>query len=133
LYEYGLLMMKPYDADTLVKYTGYMDRNGKSQPGLFDQLDQAGYIILSSNRVYGSATRLPMRYPALTRYYHYLFSGELGFTQVADITSYPRLFGIEIPDQGAEEAFSVYDHPRVLIFKKTSGYARSRAEALIAG
>jgi len=133
LYEYGVLLMKPYDEDTQVKYTGYLDRYGKYQPGLFDQLDQAGYIILSSNRVYGSATRLPMRYPALTRYYHYLFSGELGFEQVADITSYPTLFGITIPDQGAEEAFTVYDHPRVLIFKKTSAYSRARAAQLIAG
>ena len=133
LYEYGFLLTKPYAEDTLVKYTGYIDRNGKYQPGLFDQLDQAGYIILSSNRVYGSATRLPMRYPALTRYYHYLFSGELGFEQVADITSYPSLFGIAIPDQGAEEAWSVYDHPRVLIFKKTSAYSRARAAQLIAG
>jgi YYY domain-containing protein len=131
LYEYGFLLTRPYDEDRLVKYTGYMDRNGQFQPGLFDQLDQAGYIILSSNRVYDSATRLPMRYPALTRYYHYLFSGKLGFEQVADITSYPSLFGISIPDQGAEEAWSVYDHPRVLIFKKTSAYSRARAAQLI--
>jgi YYY domain-containing protein len=131
LYEYGFLLTKPYDEDRLVKYTGYMDRNGQYQPGLVDQLDQAGYIILSSNRVYDSATRLPMRYPALTRYYHYLFSGELGFEQVADITSYPSLFGMSIPDQGAEEAWSVYDHPRVLIFKKTSAYSRARAAQLI--
>ena len=133
LYEYGFLLTKPYAEDTLVKYTGYMNRDGAYQAGLFDQLDQADYIILSSNRVYDSATRLPMRYPALTRYYHYLFSGELGFEQVADITSYPTLFGIAIPDQSAEEAWSVYDHPRVLIFQKTSAYSRTRAAQLIAG
>jgi len=130
---YYNIQTMPYAEDDQVKYTGYIGANGTQVPGLFDQLDAADYIILSSNRVYGSATRLPMRYPALTRYYHYLFNGELGFEQVADITSYPTLFGIPIPDQGAEEAFSVYDHPRVLIFKKTDGYSRAKAEQLIAG
>jgi len=133
LYEYGFLLTKPYAEDTQAKYNGYLDPNGQRVPGLFEQLDQTDYIILSSNRVYGSATRLPMRYPALTRYYHYLFSGELGFEQVADITSYPSLFGISIPDQGAEEAWSVYDHPRVLIFKKTSAYSRARTTQLLVG
>lgn len=123
----------PYAEDDPTKYTGYIDQNGKSNLGLLDQLEQADYVVLSSNRVYGSATRLPMRYPALTRYYHYLFNGELGFEQVADITSYPTLFGVPIPDQGAEEAFSVYDHPRVLIFKKTPTYSRTRATQLITG
>jgi YYY domain-containing protein len=130
---YYNIQMMPYAEDDQVKYTGYIGANGTQVPGLLDQLDAADYIILSSNRVYGSATRLPMRYPALTRYYHYLFDGELGFEQVADITSYPTLFGIPIPDQGAEEAFSVYDHPRVLIFKKTDSYSRATAEQLIAG
>ena len=123
----------PYAEDDESKYIGSLDPDGKHVPGLFDQLDQADYVILTSNRVYGSATRLPMRYPALTRYYHYLFSGELGFEQVADITSYPSLFGIPIPDQGAEEAFTVYDHPRVLIFKKNAAYSRANTERLIAG
>ncbi|HEX9373315.1 MAG TPA: DUF2298 domain-containing protein [Roseiflexaceae bacterium] len=130
---YYNVQMFPYAEDDQTKYTGYIGQDGKFVPGLFDQLDQADYIVLSSNRVYGSATRMPMRYPALTRYYHYLFSGELGFEQVADIASYPTLFGIPIPDQGAEEAFSVYDHPRVLVFHKTEAYTRARAEQLIAG
>jgi YYY domain-containing protein len=124
----------PYWEDDPIKYFGYVDGNGEYQPGLLDQLDQADYLIFSSNRVYDSATRLGMRYPALTRYYHYLFSGELGFELAADIHSYPRLFGIELPSPlYAEEAFSVYDHPRVLIFKKTEAYTRENAERLITG
>ncbi|MEP7190956.1 MAG: glycosyltransferase family 39 protein, partial [Roseiflexaceae bacterium] len=75
LYDYGLLLTKPYAEDIQAKYLGYIDPSGLRVPGLFEQLDQADYIVLSSNRVYDSATRLPMRYPALTRYYHYLFSG----------------------------------------------------------
>ena len=116
----------PYAEDEPVKYFG----NG-SEPGLLDQLDQADYITLTSNRVYDSTSRLRMRYPALMRYYHYLFNGELGFELVAEITSYPTILGIRIPDWMAEEAFSVYDHPRVLIFQKTPLYSRERAERLI--
>ena len=63
-----------------------------------DQLDQADYIILSSNRLYGSIPRLPTRYPMTVRYYKALFDGSLGFKKVADIHSYPSLFGLEIPD-----------------------------------
>lgn len=121
----------PYAEDDPSKYFGSFNAQNQYQPGLLDKLEQADYITLTSNRVYDSATRLPMRFPALTRYYHYLFSGELGFELVADITSYPRLLGIRIPDQIAEEAFSVYDHPRVLIFRKTPAFSRERAEQLL--
>ncbi|HEX9439342.1 MAG TPA: glycosyltransferase family 39 protein, partial [Roseiflexaceae bacterium] len=131
--QYVGVQMYPYAEDDPIKYTGFTGADGKYNPGLLDQLDKLDYIILSSNRIYDSTKRLPMRYPALLRYYHYLFDGELGFEQVADITSYPTLFGIPIPDQGAEEAFSVYDHPRVLIFKKTSAYSREHAAQLITG
>jgi YYY domain-containing protein len=131
--QYQGVEMFPYFEDDPIKYTGWVDAKGQENVGLLEQLDRLDYIILSSNRVYDSTSRLPMRFPALTRYYHYLFSGELGFEQVADITSYPTLFGIPIPDQSAEEAWSVYDHPRVLIFKKTSAYSHERAKQLITG
>ncbi|MEM8531061.1 MAG: DUF2298 domain-containing protein [Chloroflexota bacterium] len=122
--------MYPYAEDDFTKYVGVAS-GCASGAGLLDHLDEVDYLVYSSNRVYDSATRMPMRYPALTRYYHHLFEGDLGFELVADIYSYPTLFGVEIPDQIAEEAFSVYDHPRVLIFQKTSEYSRANAEDLI--
>ena len=60
-----------------------------------------------------------------------LFSGELGFERVSEFTSYPRIFGIEFPDQTAEEAFSVYDHPRVQIFKKTKNYSPKKTARIL--
>ncbi len=121
----------PYAEDEPRKYVGALGADGNVEEGLLDQLDRADYITLTSNRVYDSTSRLRMRYPALMRYYHHLFSGELGFKLAAEVTSYPSILGIEIPDQSAEEAFHVYDHPRVLIFEKTAAYSRERAEALI--
>ncbi|NNJ09920.1 hypothetical protein EKD04_006230 [Chloroflexales bacterium ZM16-3] len=121
----------PYAEDDQRKYTGSYNSDGKYDDGLLDQLDQADYITLTSNRVYASTSRLRMRYPALMNYYSSLFDGSLGFDLAAEVTSYPNILGVQIPDQGAEEAFSVYDHPRVLIFQKTPAYSRQRAEELI--
>jgi YYY domain-containing protein len=93
-------------------------------------LDNAEYVVLSSNRLYGSIPRLPMRYPMTTKYYQWLFDGTLGFQRVATFTSRPQLFGIEINDDNAEEAFTVYDHAKVLIFRKTPQYSHTNTEAL---
>jgi len=105
-------------------------------------LDQADYIFITSNRQWGTTTRVPERYPLTTFYYRYLlgcpaykdvlwcysiaepgsFFGELGFELVAVFHSNPRLGPFEFNTQFAEEAFTVYDHPKVLIFKKTGEY-----------
>ncbi len=94
-------------------------------------LDEAQFIILSSNRLYGSITRLPMRYPMTVKYYEWLFDGTLGFDKATEITSRPQLFGIEINDDNAEEAFTVYDHPQVMIFVKSPGYSHDKTAALL--
>ena len=65
------------------------------------------------------------------RYYELLFSGALGFRLERSFTSYPRLGPLEIPDDGAEEAFTVYDHPHVLLFKKTEAFSREGVEKLL--
>lgn len=93
-------------------------------------LDEADYIVLTSNRLYASIPRLPMRYPMTTRYYQWLFDGTLGFQKIEEFTSRPQLFGITINDDNAEEAFTVYDHPKVIVFKKTPQYSHANTAAL---
>lgn len=132
----------------------YHDDTPQKREDLLNWLDEADYIIIGSNRLYASIVRVPTRYPLTIAYYRALFSGELGFELAADFTSYPalgpfqfldteepfpvpeapyryRAAAIAVPLPPAEEAFSVYDHPRVLIFRKTAAYSRARAEALL--
>ena len=132
---YAGIEMKNYDEDTPQK-----------RQALYKWLEEADWIFLASNRLYASIPRLPTRYPLTTEYYRALFAGELGFELTADFTSYPALGPFVFPDQEipfplmeadyesqrqlvevrlppAEEAFSVYDHPRVLMFRKTEAYS----------
>ncbi len=86
-------------------------------------LDRTDYIAISSNRFYGSLTRNPQRFPLSVAYYRALFSGELGFDLVEDFTSRPNIGPLQFNDDNAEEAWTVYDHPRVLIFRKSDHYS----------
>lgn len=133
----------------------YNEDEPNKLPQVLNWLDEADYLVMSSNRLYASIPRLPWRYPMTTEYYRAMLNGELGFELVADFNSFPRLGsfifndqempqtlrrtantqgtppGIMVPYPTAEEAFSVYDHPRVLIFKKTSAYSRAMAEQVL--
>lgn len=93
-------------------------------------MDGVDDVILSSNRLHGSIPRLPMRYPLTTQYFDWLFNGQLGFKPSEEFTSYPQFLGIVIRDDNAEEAFTVYDHPKVIIFQKTAAYSRDHTVAL---
>ncbi len=117
---YKQVEMKWYDEDTEEK-----------RQRAFLWLEETDYIVLSSNRLYASIPLLPLRYPMTVVYYKSLFDGTLGFEKIADFTSYPELCGISIPDQSAEESFTVYDHPRVQIFKKTPLYSLKRAKEIL--
>lgn len=114
-----------------VEMPNYEDDTPEKLNRMLDSMSQAEYIVLSSNRLYDSIPRLPMRYPMTVRYYELLFSGQLGFTRVEEFTSYPQFLGLQFPDQSAEEAFSVYDHPRVQIFKKQPDFNQENVRALL--
>jgi 4-amino-4-deoxy-L-arabinose transferase-like glycosyltransferase len=97
------------------------------------QLEQTDYIIIASNRLYTPLQKLtdceklpPGKcYLQTTAYYQKLFSGQLGFTKIAEFTNYPTvpLLNIQLDDQSADESFTVYDHPKVMIFQKTGPVA----------
>ncbi|MDQ2784210.1 MAG: DUF2298 domain-containing protein [Chloroflexota bacterium] len=95
-------------------------------------LAQSDYIVESSNRLYGSIPKLPWRYPVTIRYYDLLFAGKLGFTTVYDQTVSPHLGPWRIDDRHADESFTVYDHPRVTIFKKTETLSIAQLRPLFA-
>jgi len=132
----------------------YDDDTPEKRAQLYNWLERADYVVMASNRLYASISRLPARYPLTTAYYRSLFAGELGFELFADFTSRPSVGPVQFPDQEnpyplqapiylhqrepfavrlppAEEAFSVYDHPRVLIFRKTPAFSRQRLEDVL--
>lgn len=84
----------------------------------------ADYYILSSNRAWGSIPTVPEKYPFMKKFYDDLFAEKRGFTKIKEFTSYPSLDYLGIPlkiiDDIAEENFTVYDHPKVLIFKRVN-------------
>jgi len=130
LEQYDVRELPIYDPDTPSK----LDTMTAS-------LSQSDYLIIFSNRLYGTVTRIPERYPMMTGYYKSLFSGDLGFRPVRIENSYMSLAEIEIYEDSfsrtnlkeidqaflvgdgfginggfADESFSVYDHPKVIIF-----------------
>jgi 4-amino-4-deoxy-L-arabinose transferase-like glycosyltransferase len=91
-------------------------------------LEEADYLILASNRLYVPLTKLAdcskyrVCYPRTAQYYRDLFSGRLSFKKIVEFSSYPSLgigsWRLTISDDTADESFTVYDHPKVIIFQK---------------
>lgn len=108
---YNVQLVHVFDPDTQSKWVI-----------LNQQLKSADYLILSSNRGWGSIMGVPDRYPQMSKWYKDLFAGKLPFRKIAEFNSFPSLsylgIPLTIPDINAEESFSVYDHPVVMIFKK---------------
>ncbi|MEM7348843.1 MAG: DUF2298 domain-containing protein, partial [Chloroflexota bacterium] len=96
-----------------------------------ETLRQCDYVVLATNRLWRTIPRLPERYPMSTRYYEALFSGELGFEQVHTVETHPRLGPFVINDQAADESFTVYDHPKPILFQKTRQLTVAEWDAIL--
>jgi len=114
-----------------IKMDLYWEDIPEKRDQLLAAIEQTEYIALTSNRLYGSIPRLPTRYPMTTRYYEALFSGELGYDKLIEFTSRPKLFGVEINDDDSDESFTVYDHPKVTIFKKRADFNMENVRAIL--
>lgn len=88
-------------------------------------LDKADYYVLSSNRAWGSITTVPEKYPVMSKFYADLLAGKTNFKMIKEFTSYPKIeilnFKFQVSDDWAEETFTVYDHPKVMIFARQRG------------
>jgi hypothetical protein len=98
-----------------------LDNDPALQMELVEHLSKAQYVFVPSRRIF--ANHHPSVFPSIANYYDGLFSGKLGFGQVAEITSYPKIsFAgytlIELPDENAEETWTVFDHPVIRIYKR---------------
>jgi len=129
----------------------YWDDNPEKLERFISTIDQAEYILITSSRQWATTTRVPERYPLTTEYYRQLmgcpveltiekcynnaepgtYQGSLGFDLVETFQSNPRLGSWEIIDQPAEEAFTVYDHPKVFVFQKRTDFSLSEVAAIL--
>jgi len=101
-----------------------------------EKLATTDYIIIASNRLYVPLQKLnncrqyQVCYPKTADYYRRLFGeeilqtpyGPVRFQKVAQFTIYPELkignWQLAINDQKADESFTVYDHPKIMIFRR---------------
>jgi len=129
----------------------YWDDNIEKLNRYVSMLDQIDYIFIPTNHQYAQISRVPERYPLTAHYYRELmgcplevetipcyheakpgdYEGRLGFDLVAVFETFPKLGNIEINDQYAEEAFTFYDHPKVLIFKKNENYDSAKVLSIL--
>lgn len=128
-----------------------LDVNTQLQQELQSHINDSAYVFIPSRRVfmnytcyinpdiYGTVTKinssfltgvaknkctyLSNTYPQLNKYYTDLFRGKLGFKEVAQFSSYPKIsiLGrtiLQYPDEEAEETWTVFDHPVIRIYRK---------------
>ena len=152
-WEESLPNLGRYEVRELPMYE--RDDRGKIER-LAEELAGADYVVFYSNRLYGTIPRLPERYPLSGEYYRLLFSGGLGYELARVETGYPQLAGVafvhdtlgrpglpytELPAGAAlpirlgfaDESFSVYDHPVVLVLENTARYGADSIRRRIEG
>lgn len=121
----------PFQYQNSVNLEVYNEDNKDKLNYLVQNIHKIDYIFITSDRARGNIGRLPDKFPIMGQYYTSLDNGSLGFTKVVEITSYPSLFNIEIKDDWAEEAFVVYDHPVVRIYKKEKELSKPELESIL--
>jgi YYY domain-containing protein len=153
-WEEGLPDLPQYPTDELPLYD---DDNAAKVARLSEELAKGQAVLFYSNRLYGTIPRLPQRYPISSTYYRRLFNGELGYELAYVATAYPSLFGVTLADDTfarpglpppgdaavpqpspitlnfgyADESFTVYDHPKVMVFRKVRQLTAPQIAALL--
>lgn len=107
------------------------EEDQKVQSFVTANLATTDYIVLGSRRIFFNHQRLPEQFPKTAQFYDLLFSGRLGFTQIKEFNSFPRIGKLEFPDEEAEETWSVFDHPVIRVFQKTQQLTTEKYSRLL--
>jgi len=108
-----------------------LDGNSSFREGVFDALKKADYVVVDSRRIFHNYSCFYFKndvlhyqscpaeklYPSINRYYQVLFDQQ-NFRLIKTISSYPEIGHWQLPDENAEETFSVFDHPVVRIYQR---------------
>ena len=85
------------------------------------QVQEADMIIIPSRRGWYNHLRLKNKYPQTANFYINLFTGRLGFYKYHEVYRPFKFLIWDLKDEtSAEETFSVFDHPHVIIFEPFS-------------
>lgn len=77
----------------------------------------ADYLTFATPRAADSIPRIPDEYPNMSALLRLLWGEKLGFSLVYTTKNRPSFLGFTFNDDLADESFSVYDHPKVVVFK----------------
>lgn len=103
----------------------HLEENSEIQEQLPELLEKSDYFIIQSRRTFLNHQRLPDQFPKTTRFYTLLFSGQLGFEKIKEFNSFQQF---SIPDETAEETWSVFDHPVIRIYQKKEPLSKETYE-----
>lgn len=121
------------EATTVITFPFYDQDTPAKMQRLAREVASANFIALQTKRLYGATTQASARFPLTSNFFYLLFAGDLGYEILADFTSRPTLFGLELPSELADESFSVYDHPKVLVFRNQRHLSATEIEERIRG
>jgi hypothetical protein len=77
----------------------------------------ADYLAFATPRAADSIPRIADEYPNTTALLRLLWAEKIGFRLVYTTKNRPSFLGFTFNDDLADESFSVYDHPKVVVFK----------------
>ena len=144
--DYRLTELSLYDADTPEKWEG-----------LARALAATDYYVVASQRVYGPVGLLRELYPTTSRFYTLLFQEQLGFRLAHWEGTDMRVLGVRVVENpfaraglpvpgavlrtwqdgrawllpGADESWTVYDRPLVMIFRNEGRLSAQDIEAAL--
>lgn len=96
-----------------------------------DALQQGDFMMIASRRHHSVLPGLRPRFPEMCGYYQALWAGELGYRVIAKFQRRPDITALFPPELWAEETFTVFDSPQVLVLRRDQSLSAVELTAAI--